>query len=62
MISADGITRNIVANTVTMTKSKTTLSINNNQTGPFAQKYYTAIPDIQYGKAEDPMGWIEPVA
>jgi branched-chain amino acid aminotransferase len=38
------------------------ITINNNQTGPFAQKYYTAITDIQYGKAEDPMGWIEPVA
>jgi branched-chain amino acid aminotransferase len=36
-------------------------TINDNQTGPIAQKYYTAVTDIQYGKAEDPMGWIEKV-
>ncbi|MGD8656289.1 MAG: branched-chain amino acid aminotransferase [Desulfobacterales bacterium] len=29
--------------------------------GPVAQKYYNAITDIQYGKAEDPLGWIVPV-
>jgi branched-chain amino acid aminotransferase len=29
--------------------------------GPTANKLYTAITDIQYGKAEDPMGWIETV-
>ena len=29
--------------------------------GPTAKKLYTAITDIQYGKAEDPMGWIETV-
>jgi branched-chain amino acid aminotransferase len=37
------------------------ITINDNQTGPIAQKYYTAITDIQYGKADDPMGWIEKV-
>ena len=37
------------------------ITINNNQTGPIAQKYYKAITDIQYGRAEDPMGWIETV-
>ena len=37
------------------------ISINDNQTGPVAQKYYKAITDIQYGKAEDPLGWIVPV-
>lgn len=37
------------------------LTINDNQTGPVAKKYYQAITDIQYGKAEDPMGWIVPV-
>jgi branched-chain amino acid aminotransferase len=37
------------------------ITINNNQTGPVAKKYYNAITDIQYGKAEDPMGWIVPV-
>ena len=38
------------------------ITINDNQTGPVAQKYYDAITDIQYGRAEDPMGWIVPVA
>ncbi len=37
------------------------ITINDNQTGPVAQKYYNAITDIQYGKAEDPLGWIVPV-
>jgi len=34
------------------------ITINNNQTGPVAKKYYQAITDIQYGKVDDPMGWI----
>lgn len=38
------------------------ITINENQTGPVAQKYYNAITDIQYGKAEDPLGWVVPVA
>ena len=38
------------------------ININDNQTGPVAQKYYNAITDIQYGKAEDPLGWVVPVA
>ena len=29
--------------------------------GPLAQKFYAALTDIQYGRAADPMGWIEPV-
>ena len=37
------------------------VSVNDNQTGPVAMKYYNAITDIQYGKAEDPLGWIEVV-
>ena len=37
------------------------ITVNDNQTGPVAQKYYNAITDIQYGRAEDPMGWIVPV-
>ena len=37
------------------------ITINENQTGPVAQKYYNAITDIQYGKAEDPLGWVVPV-
>ena len=38
------------------------ITINDNRTGPVAQKYYQAITDIQYGKADDPMGWIETVS
>lgn len=34
------------------------ITITDNQVGPIAKKYYKAITDIQYGKAEDPMGWI----
>jgi branched-chain amino acid aminotransferase len=37
------------------------ITINNNQTGPVAQKYYNAITEIQYGHADDPLGWIVPV-
>jgi branched-chain amino acid aminotransferase len=37
------------------------ITINDNQTGPVAQKFYDAITDIQYGKAEDPLGWVVPV-
>jgi branched-chain amino acid aminotransferase len=29
--------------------------------GPVAQKFYDALTDIQYGRSEDPMGWIEPL-
>jgi hypothetical protein len=29
--------------------------------GPLAKRFYTAITDIQYGRAEDPKGWIVPV-
>jgi branched-chain amino acid aminotransferase len=29
--------------------------------GPLAHKFYDAITDIQYGRADDPMGWIEPL-
>jgi branched-chain amino acid aminotransferase len=38
------------------------ITINDNQTGPVAQKYYQAITDMQYGKSDDPMGWIETVS
>ncbi len=34
------------------------ITINDNQTGPVAKKYYKAITDIQYGQAEDTMEWI----
>jgi branched-chain amino acid aminotransferase len=38
-----------------------TVTINNNEVGPLTQKFYDSITDIQYGRAEDPLGWIEPV-
>ena len=37
------------------------LTINNGKVGPMASKFYNAITDIQYGRAEDPFGWIEPI-
>ncbi|MGD9103043.1 MAG: branched-chain amino acid aminotransferase [Desulfobacterales bacterium] len=37
-------------------------TIANGKVGPVAQKYYNAITDIQYGKAEDPLGWVVQVA
>jgi len=37
------------------------IQIGGGEVGPMANKYYNAITDIQYGHAEDPMGWIEPV-
>jgi branched-chain amino acid aminotransferase len=37
-------------------------TIGDGSVGPVAEKLYAAITDIQYGRAEDPMGWIEPVA
>jgi branched-chain amino acid aminotransferase len=29
--------------------------------GPLAQKFYDALTDIQYGRSDDPIGWIEPL-
>ncbi|MEE4263935.1 MAG: branched-chain amino acid aminotransferase [Desulfobacteraceae bacterium] len=37
------------------------ITINKYQTGPVAQKLYDAITDIQYGKADDPLGWVEKI-
>jgi branched-chain amino acid aminotransferase len=37
------------------------ITIGDGSVGPVAQKLFDAIQDIQYGKIEDPMGWIEPV-
>lgn len=33
----------------------------NGVVGPMANKFYTSITDIQYGRVADPMGWIETV-
>ena len=38
-----------------------TIVVNENKVGPFARKLYDSLQDIQYGRAEDTMGWIEPV-
>ncbi len=37
-------------------------SIADGEVGPVARKYYNAITDIQYGKADDPLEWIVAVA
>ncbi len=37
------------------------LQIGEGKVGPMAQKLFDAITAIQYGKSEDPLGWIEPV-
>jgi branched-chain amino acid aminotransferase len=38
------------------------ITIGGGEVGPVAKQYYKAITDIQYGQAEDHMGWIEPVS
>ncbi|MBU4100469.1 MAG: branched-chain amino acid aminotransferase [Proteobacteria bacterium] len=40
---------------------KKILTIDDGKVGPMANKFYNAITDIQYGIAEDPFGWIEPI-
>jgi len=40
---------------------KRSIKINNEKVGPIAQKFYSAITDIQYGKIKDPFGWIEKI-
>ncbi|CAN2041378.1 Branched-chain-amino-acid aminotransferase 2 [Candidatus Magnetomoraceae bacterium gMMP-15] len=35
--------------------------INDGKVGPITQKFYDSITDIQYGKKDDPLGWIVPV-
>ena len=37
------------------------LTVGDGTVGPIAQRFYEAITDIQYGRAEDPFGWIVPV-
>jgi len=38
-----------------------TISIGDGNVGPFAQKCFDEIMNIQYGKSQDALGWIEPV-
>ena len=37
------------------------MSVGDGKVGPLAKKFFKAISDIQYGKSEDPLGWIEPI-
>jgi branched-chain amino acid aminotransferase len=37
------------------------ITIGDGKVGPIADKLFNEIQDIQYGKAEDPMGWVEAV-
>jgi branched-chain amino acid aminotransferase len=37
------------------------LTVGDGGVGPMAHKFYKAITDIQYGRAEDPFGWVVPV-
>ena len=37
------------------------MTVGDGQVGPVARKFFQAISDIQYGKAEDPFGWVEPL-
>ncbi|MFC4557705.1 branched-chain amino acid aminotransferase [Virgibacillus kekensis] len=44
-----------------LTWNDTDLIINNHETGPVAKRLYDTLTGIQYGKVEDPFGWIEKV-
>lgn len=37
------------------------ISVGEGKVGPVANRLYQAIVDIQYGKAEDPLGWVEAI-
>jgi branched-chain amino acid aminotransferase len=37
------------------------LKVGDGRVGPVAQRFFNTIMDIQYGRAEDPMGWVEKV-
>ena len=37
------------------------ITISGGKVGPVAQRLFDTISDIQYGRAEDTLGWIEPV-
>ncbi len=37
------------------------ITIGDNKVGPLTKRFYDALTDIQYGRAEDPLGWIEKV-
>jgi branched-chain amino acid aminotransferase len=37
------------------------ITVGDGRVGPLAQRFYKAITDIQYGRADDPQGWVVPV-
>jgi len=37
------------------------ITVGDGNVGPMANKFYKELTDIQYGRAKDPAGWIEPV-
>ena len=37
------------------------MTVGDGGVGPVARKLYESITDIQYGRAEDPFGWVVPV-
>ena len=37
------------------------VTVGDGRVGPLANRFYTAITDIQYGRAQDPQGWVVPV-
>ncbi len=37
------------------------MKVGNGEVGPWANKFFTAITDIQFGRAEDPHGWVMPL-
>jgi branched-chain amino acid aminotransferase len=38
-----------------------TISIGDGSVGPVANRFFQTLTDIQYGKSEDPLGWVQPV-
>ncbi len=39
----------------------TVITIGDGSVGPMANRFFRTLTDIQYGKSEDPMGWVEPL-
>jgi branched-chain amino acid aminotransferase len=37
------------------------LAVGDGKVGPLSQRLYDELVAIQFGKAPDPMGWVEPV-
>ena len=38
------------------------VTVGDGKVGPLAQRFYKAITDIQYGRADDPGGWVVPIS